>query len=55
MKDQHPYRASRAELRAIDEALREKKPAPARLVRAVLERFQRKRQPTAKTGACPVR
>jgi hypothetical protein len=43
MKDQRPYRATRAELRAIDEGLREKRPAPARLVRGALRRFKAKR------------
>lgn len=39
MKDQRPYRATGAELRAIDQAMWQKKPAPIRLIRAALERF----------------
>jgi hypothetical protein len=51
MKEPRPYRATRAELRAIDEALREKKPAPGRLVRAALRRFRAKRRVVIKPGA----
>lgn len=49
-KEPRPYRATRAELRAIDEGLREK-PAPARLVRAALRRFKAKRRAPNKPGA----
>ena len=43
VKDQRPYYATRAELRAIDEALRERKAAPAKMVRAALARLRPKR------------
>jgi hypothetical protein len=44
MKEPRPYRATRAKLRAIDQALREKKPAPARLMRLAMRRFKAKRR-----------
>ena len=43
MKNQRPYRATRAELRAIDEGLREKKLMTAKAVRAAFRRFKLKR------------
>ena len=52
LKKTTTYRATRAELRVIDEALREKKPAPARLVQAALRRFKAKRRLTSQRVPC---